>query len=189
MKKLFISILLLPLLFTGCNKKKSSDGTEPIQEEQYINVNVNEISLVEGETFQIEITQLKKTIVLCQSNNDAIATVTQEGLVTAVAQGETSITITGGKDHFIIFVTVLPDEAKDSLQIVMVKNSFTIAMGDEYVLPFIVKYGNQAVENPTFSYTYEKDGVVSISGLSVTPLSVDTTKCVVTATYNEMFTL
>ena len=195
MKKFILPVLLFPLLVGGCTLFKKKSNEEPqeqneqvVEEDHYIDVKDSEVSLIIGEQYQIEITQLKKTIILCQSSNDNVATVTQSGLVTAVAQGETSISITGGKDRFIVFVSVLPDEAKDSLQIVMVKSSFIIEMGDEFTLPFVVKYGNQIVENPTFIYEYETTGIVSISGLNVTTLSAGTTRCVATASYNELST-
>ena len=186
MKKLLLTILLIPCLLGGCNKKNNQSGEEQTPEVHYIDVSVTEVSLIEGEKYQIPIEILKKTIVICQSNNESVATVTHEGLITAVARGETTITVTGGKDRFIIFVTVTPDVATNSLQIVMVKDSFTIQVGDEYALPLTVKYGNEVVANPNLSYTYETENVVSITGLIATGLSVGTTKCVATASYNEM---
>ncbi len=193
MKKLFLSLMLVPLMLGGCNWFKKDKNKEPeeeqvVEEEQYISVAETELSLKIGEQYQLQITQIKKTIIICQSNNDAVATVTQSGLVTAVAPGETTISVTGGKDRYVIFITVLPPEAKDSLQIVMVKSTFTIAMGDEYALPFTVKLGHSVVENPNLSYTYETSGIVSITGLNVTTQSAGTTKCVVTASYNEYTT-
>ena len=182
--------MLVPLMLGGCNWFNKNKNNEPAEEtveeeEQYINVSETEVSLEIGGQYQLHITEFKKSIILCQSNNDAVATVTQSGLITAVAPGETTISISGGKDRYVVFVTVLPPEAKDSLQIVMVKDSFTIAMGDEYVLPFEVKLGNTVVDNPTLSYTYETSGIVSITGLNVITQSVGTTKCVLTASYNE----
>ena len=197
MKKFILPILLFPLLAGGCAfnwfKKKSNNNDEPeekqpVEEEHYINVSETEFSLEIGQQHQIQITELKKSIIICQSNNEDVATVTQSGLVTAVSVGETSITITGGKDRFVVFVTVLPPEAKDSLQIVMVKTSFTVALDDEYILPLTVKLGNEVVNNPNLSYAYETAGIVSISGLNVTPLSAGTTKCVVTASHNDLST-
>ena len=192
MKKIFLSMLLFPLILGGCSLFKKKSNEQPQEEEQvveedrYIDVSATELSLEVGEEYQIVITQLKNTIVLCQSNDESIAKITKEGLVTAVSPGETTLSISGGKDRYIIFVTVLPPEAKDSLQIVMVKTSFTISLDDEYTLPFTVKLGNEIVNNPTFTYAYEVESIVSITGLNVTPLSVGTTKCVVTATYNEL---
>lgn len=193
MKKLLLSMLLFPLILGGCslfNKKSNEQPQEEegqvVVEDRYIEVSATELSLEVGEEYQIVITQLKKTIVLCQSNDESIAKITKEGLVTAVSPGETTLSISGGKDRYIVFVTVLPPEAKDSLQIVMVKTSFTISLDDEYTLPFTVKLGNEIVDNPTFTYAYEVEGIIAITGLNVTPLSAGTTKCVVTATYNEL---
>lgn len=188
MKKSLLMLLLIPFLLGGCNKKNKSNSEEETQDVQYIDVSVTEISLHEGEQFQIPIEILKKTIVICQSNDENIATVTHDGLVTATGQGETTITISGGKNRFIIFVTVAPELAKDSLQIVMVKEEFTIQVGDEYILPITVKYGNEVVASPTLSYTYETEGIVSIAGLTVTGVAAGSTKCVVLASYNEMTT-
>ena len=194
MKKLFLSMLLFPLILGGCSFFNKNSNTPQQEEEQevvedhYIEVSITDLSLEVDEQYQIVITQLKKTIVLCQSNDDSIARVTQNGLVTAVAPGETTITISGGKDRYIVFVSVLPPEAKDSLQIVMVKTSFTISLDDEYILPLTVKLGNEVVNNPTLNYTFETAGIVSISGLNVTPIAAGTTKCVVAASYNDLTT-
>ena len=103
MKKLFLSLMLVPLMLGGCNwfkkdKNKEPEEEEVIEEEQYISVAETELSLEIGEQYQLQITQIKKTIIICQSNNDAVATVTQSGLVTAVAPGETTISVTGGRD-------------------------------------------------------------------------------------------
>ena len=185
MKKSLIMLLLIPFLLGGC-KKKNSDNNQPTEEIHYIDVSVTEVSLHEGDEYQIPIEILKKTIVICQSNNENIATVTHVGLVTAIGQGETTITISGGKDRFIVFVTVSPEEAKNSLQIVMVKDSFTIQVNDEYALPLTVKLGSEVVANPSLSYTYEMEGIVTITGLVATGVAIGTTKCVVVASYNEM---
>jgi len=202
MKKKLLFTLLFPLLLSGCsfNLFKKSDANSdqdrgqdsgevtPQPTEHSINVIDTEISIEVGLQYQINIVELKKTIIICQSSNDSVASVTQGGLVSALSPGEATISISGGQDRFNVFVTVLPPEAKDSLQIVMVKQLFTISLGDEYTLPLAVKLGNQLIEDATLTYQYETEGIVSISGLDVTPLAVGTTKCVVSASYNEMNT-
>ena len=199
MKKKLLPILLFPLLLAGCSfdffglfKKKSSSSEQSGQvtpvtpEEHYIDVLETDLSLEIDEQYQLTITELKKSIIICQSSNEEVATVSQEGLVMAISPGEATISISGGKDQFNVFVTVLPPEAKDSLQIVLVKQSFTLSLEDDYVLPLTVKLGNEIVLDASLDYEYETEGIVSISGLTVTPLSVGTTKCVVTASYNDM---
>lgn len=180
MKKLLLTFLLLPFLLIGCKKGGTSE-----HKDKYINVNVNEITLHEEESFQIEAEILKKgTIVFYSSNNEDVATVDDNGLVYGVAQGETTINVRGGRDTCSVFVTVLPYESKDSLQIVLSKDTFVLHKDDTYELPLEVKRGNTVVD-ASLSYLYENDSVVSITGTSALATGVGSTKVVVTASYNE----
>lgn len=183
MKRLFLAILSIPcLLLGGCGK--SSGENKPV--EHSINVPIDEVSLEEGNQFTIPIEIIKQTIVVCRSNDEEVATVTREGVITAIKEGETTISISGGQDHFTVFVTVLAKTAEDSLQIFMPKYDFTLAKNDVYTLPISVRYGNEEVNNPTLSYIYETEGIISISSLTLTALNKGTTKCVVTASYNGL---
>ena len=184
MKRFLLSLLLIPFLLGGCNQNPSSGETE--QEQHSINVPINEVSLTEGQQFEIPIEIITPTSIIYRSNDEEIATVSRQGVITAIKEGETTISITGGKDRFLLFVTVLADMAKSSLQIVMPKTNFILAKDDEYVLPLTVKYAGEEVENPVLSYEYENEGIVTISSLTVTALNVGTTKCVVTATFEEL---
>lgn len=185
MKKKLALLFLFPfLLLVGC-KKGGGENVTPV-EDRYINVAINELSIEEEETYQIEVETIKKgTIIFYSSSNDEIATVTDNGLITGVKQGETSITIRGGKDTYIIFVTVNPYQAKDSLQIVLTKNSFALELNETFVLPLIVKLGNEVINNASLSYEYSESGVVSISDITLTTLSVGTVTCAATATYQN----
>ena len=181
MKKAFLSLLLVPFLLAGCSKSSKTSSTE-----QYIQVDVVELTLMEDDTYQIETNIVKKgTIVFYSSANESIATVSDEGLITAIKAGETTITIRGGKDSYNIFLTVNPFQAHDSLQIVMEKESYTLAVSDEYVLPLQVKKGNEVINDASLDFTIEKPSIISINGLTVTALNAGTTKCVVTASYQE----
>ena len=183
MKKLFLALLFVPLLLTGCG---GSNNPEPAPVEHYIDVGINEVTLIEGNQFEIPIEVIKPTIIICRSNNEEVASVTHEGVITANKEGETSITISGGQDRFIVFVTVLAETSVDSLSIVMPKNEFTLKVDDEYELPLTMKYGKEEVKEPVLSYEYEYENIVSIEGLTVTALAAGTTKVVVTASLDEL---
>lgn len=185
MKKLLVALFTLPFILLGCNKQGGGHKPTPTPE-QYINVAVSQVTLEELETYQIETEVLvENTIVFYSSNNSDVATVTEEGLVTAVALGETSINVRGGRDYFSVFITVTTYQAKDSLQVTISKKNFALEVNDTFVLPLAVKYGNFVVNNYEISYLYENNGIVSIENNIMTALSVGTTKVVATTTYND----
>ena len=175
--------MLLPLFLTGCNN--ANNATPPSEEKiQYINVEVNEITLHEEDTFQIEVEIIKRgTIVFFSSNNDSVASVDQKGLVTANKTGETSITVRGGKDTFSVYVIVLPYEADNSLQIILTKDSFVLEKEDEFVLPLEVKLGKETIIEAILSYQYEVQDIVSITDKTVLAKNIGSTEVIVTASY------
>ena len=183
MRKVLLPLLAVPFILLGCNQQSGGNKPTPAPE-QYINVAVNQVTLEIEEQYQI-VTEIlvPNTIVFYSTNNDKVATVTDDGLISAVGVGETSINIRGGKDYYSLFVAVTPYQARDSLQISISKKSFTLEVEDEFALPLVVKYGNQIVHNYTISYLYENEGIVSISNLVMTALSAGTTRVVATATY------
>lgn len=183
MKKLLLTLLLMPFLLLGCKKGNNSSVTSS---EQYINVPVEELTLMEDDTYQIETEIIKEgTIVFYSSMDEEVAAVSDSGLITAIKEGTTNIVVRGGKDTFNIYLEVLPFQAKDSLQIVLTKDSFTLAVGDDYVLPLQVKIGNEVINNAELSFDISDTAVASINGLTITALNAGTTKCVATARYAQ----
>lgn len=182
MKKLFLSLLFIPALLTGCGE----NSTPTPVAEHCINVGINEVTLYEGDDFQIPIEVIKPAIIICRSNNEEIATVNHEGLINAISEGETSISISGGADRYLIFVTVLKETSKSSLSIDMPKNEFTLEVGDEYELPLKVKYGLEEIKEPRLSYEYEIADIISITNYTISTLNVGYTKVVVTASYDDL---
>lgn len=182
MKKQLILCALFSFLLIGCqnNNQKSQTSVE-----QVINLDVASISIHEEETYQLNVEIIKKgTIIFYSSADENVATVDDDGLVTGIAKGETTVTVRGGNNTFYISVEVLPYEAAAALEINMEKDTYTLAKDDEYVLPITVSYGNQDVTSEvTFSYEIENTNVVSFNGLVATALNAGTSKCVVTATY------
>ena len=186
MKKLiFLTLLLTPFLLTGCNNNKQETSQESQVSDEYIKVLTEEINIMEEDSYQIQVEILRKgTIVFYSTSNEDIATVSDDGLVKGVSTGEAMITVRGGKNSYVIPVFFFFYQAKDSLQIVLDKDSFTIAKDDEYVLPLITKVGNEPV-NAELSFDIEDNTIISINDKIVKGLKAGTTKCLVTATYFE----
>lgn len=182
MKKRLLALLLIPFLL-GCKNKGNSSV---LPSEQYINVPVEELTLMEDDTYQIETEIIKAgTIVFYSSMNEEIVTVNDSGLVTALHAGTTDIVVRGGKDTFNIYVEVLPFQAKDSLQIVLDKDSFTLGVGEDYLLPLKVMVGNTVINDAELTFDISDTTVASINNLTITALSAGTTKCLATAKYGQ----
>ena len=171
MKKLFVTLLIVPFLF-GCKNKKNN----VVPAEQYIKVSVEELSLMEDDTYQINTEIVKSvTIVFYSSADESIATVS-----------ERSITIRGGKDTYTIFLEVLPYQAKDSLQIVLPKDSYVLAVNDTYTLPLEIKVGNAPVNDVVPSFSFENENIASIDeDFLITAKAIGSTKCLITASYQQ----
>ncbi|HBX24067.1 MAG TPA: hypothetical protein DEF34_10630 [Desulfotomaculum sp.] len=88
----------------------NSDGTSPIPVQ--LTVDPQDVSLEVGQTLQLGITtEPTDATVTCTSGNAAVASVTNDGLITPVGEGTTSITVTANQDGYasgtkIINVTV-----------------------------------------------------------------------------------
>lgn len=180
MKRLLPLLLILPSCLVGCNNTNSE--TTVTSHEDYINVSTREVSVMEGKTFQIEVEILKpRTIVFYSSSDTSVATVDENGLITGIKEGQTTIIVRGGRDSIAIDVVVTPYQAEEVLQITLVKTSFTLQVGDVFTLPFVVRKGNTIIEDASFSYEVGNPSIVSFAGKEATALSVGTSKCVATA--------
>lgn len=101
--RIFLAFSLLMMLVQGCVLKVVK-----------LNIQTDSLQIAVGESILIAYTvDPADSKVSFSTNNDSIATVSSEGLVTAVAQGTTSITVEATRDGFkkargTVNVTVLP---------------------------------------------------------------------------------
>ena len=95
MKKLFIVIATVLLVaMTGCDKTKKEIPVASVT------VQPSTVNIIEGETQQLTASVLPEDAtdksVICKSSDPAVATVSENGLVTAVAAGTATVTATSG---------------------------------------------------------------------------------------------
>ena len=96
MKKLFgtlMAVAALVVAFTSCNK------------EDVIKLKADQITLSVGDTYKIPVDKASGAITWA-SSNEAVATVNQDGLVSAIAEGSAAVTATVGKAKATVSVTV-----------------------------------------------------------------------------------
>lgn len=156
-----------------------------------LTVNVRESKQLQASVVPIDATD--KTITF-ESNNNAIATVSDTGLVTGVSQGTTLIkaisNTSAGK--FVAFCTVtVPKPVVDATSIKLDKGSISIVEGKTVPLKAVIKPVNATYKTVTWSVgdesvaTVTQDGYITAVGVgetvvSATTVNNKTTSCTVT---------
>ena len=160
-------ILLLPILtllvFGGCNKKsKENQGnSEPSETISLVSFTENTISLPEERTHQLIATideSLNGYLRFWSSENENIAKVNDEGLVTGVNKGNTIIVLQCGKYFARCAVEVTAYVPNDALSVSLPLETYTLNVNDNFVINPTVKLGSNVIS----------------SGYSVSGISSDT---------------
>ena len=187
MKRLVCLLALSTMLF-GCNKasKNNSQGGDVIQ--NAIVLNANTISLSEEKTFQLEATvdpSLEKYLLFWSSENESVAMIDDNGLVTAVNAGYTIVVAQVGKYFARCAVEVTNYEPMDSLSVTFDKTTLNLNVDDTYELTPVVKLGSEAIEQYTVTSIISDDEVISYSNGLITALSAGNADLLLTYSYLE----
>ena len=152
--KLFriIPLLLTSFMVFGCNKNNESAPEEKKDEKVYLTISQTSIYLSEDTTYQLEITvddSLKNNLVFWDIRDEDIASVDEDGLVTAKKIGSTICTVQVGTYTAKCAVNVTDFEPSATLSIDLNKTTFNLNVGDTYELDFDVKLGEEIVTDYT----------------------------------------
>lgn len=111
------ALTALTLCFSSC--KKDNKGNNPTPTDVKLAVNPDNVTVMIGKTAALEIkTKPANTEYTCISKDPAIATVDKKGVITGVAEGETTVTVTAGTATKDVTVKVIPlVELKDDMYI------------------------------------------------------------------------
>lgn len=115
-KKIFLALAALAALtlsFSSCRKDKDDNKPTDVK----LVVKPESVSVMVGKTAALEIkTRPANAEYTCISKNPSIATVDKEGVITGVAEGETTVTVTAGTATKDVAVKVTPlIEVKDDM--------------------------------------------------------------------------
>jgi len=165
MKKLLhFSFILVLLITNACGKNNES-----------IDLKDTEVTLYAEEEYSIKANS--DTKISYESKNEYIATVTENGIVTAVTIGETSIILNNGSDNKIFKVTVKPkydlypnpDLSFGSTKSSIVSKYGTPDREDENG----IAYENYSYAAPIVSYRFIEDKLVSSAVIVKTSFNKD----------------
>lgn len=151
-KRLLLLPLLSLLVFAGCNKKSKENGGNSEQKEQVSLVTLSEttISLPEERTHQLVATideSLNNYLRFWSSDNENIATVNDQGLVTGVSKGSTIIVLQCGKYFARCAVEVTAYVPDDALSVYLPLENYALNVNDDFVINPTLKCGGHVISS------------------------------------------
>lgn len=191
-KFLIISVLLFAALISvfsaGCGK----DPGQPT-ESGSISFEERTVELREGQSVKItpKISSAGGGLIFWSVKDPEIASVDDDGNITALTSGSTVCYAQYGEDVARCIIVVKEYEAPNSLSIRLSDDSFTLAKGDVFVLPIIIRFGKEkvatgyAIESVVTdkNVATEKDGVVTAVNEGTTDVLLKVSYTVESRTY------
>jgi N-acetylmuramoyl-L-alanine amidase len=139
------------------------------------------VTIIEGETYQIDYTSNDQVIIF-NSNDESIVTVSETGLVEAVSTGTTTVTVTSSKDSSVsveLSITVSPD-----LTIVVDTDAYTIHVGDQQAISFVSNYDVTFESSDESMVTIDENG--NIEGLAEGEVKIKIISAIDTSVFKEV---
>ncbi len=87
------------------------------------------------------------------SDNEDIATVDENGMVSAVKKGNTIVVLQVGQYFARCAVEVTDYSPNETLSVAFSKDHYNLNVNDEYVLSPVIKFGNEVINN--YQITFE----------------------------------
>lgn len=158
----FVSILSFLVACEDSNKKIA------------LKLNMTELSMNIGEVVKLEVSNASGDVTFV-SGNDSVATVDNEGQITALTAGQATITVSDDDDSLVCNVTVLSPEF-DGTHIISVETEVVdLIIGDEYQLEPRLLRGLDVVKNVNFKYTSMDESIVTVNNGKITALKIGET--------------
>lgn len=162
MNKKIIAILLLvvclisSLCVFGCSSENNGQGSVSENKElgygYSFYLSDNSVTLEQGKTFNL-IATYGNELVTYRSLNEAVATITEAGLITAESSGKTQIIVSAGGKERICEVTVVAYEYTVSLS----KTGTIYAYNDPLTIVELVAYAKKDGQDYFDTYSWKSD--------------------------------
>lgn len=151
-KRLLLLPLLLLLVFGGCKKKSEENPGNSEQNETVSLVTFSEttLSLPEERTHQLVASideSLNGYLRFWSSENESVATVSDEGLVTAVSKGNTIIVLQCGSYFARCAVEVVSYVPDDALSVSLPLETYTLNVNNDYIINPTLKLGSSVISS------------------------------------------
>lgn len=179
--------LLLPLcacaLFS-CGAKKSASPAA----QGSIALDVTSLTLPEERThqFRAEVIGASGEIAY-EVRDEAIASITQTGLLTALSVGSTQVYARCGALSAACQLSVVPYEPEDALSLTLAQSEYVLSLSfpEPYAIAMEVRYGEEKVADYRAAYAVSDPAVCRVAEGKITPLAVGESKVSVSVSYRE----
>ena len=187
---LFFAMLLCAFCFSACKQEEpvDSSSTSEVKESSAIAFVQNEITLAIGDSVQAEIETSKKNVFIFWSIRDEnLATVSNDGVITALAEGETICYAEFAGERAMCLVKIVAPQAKPLLSISLpyAEEFVTLYVGDSLSINVDVKLGDSVVNNAQVEYEIAQTDIAYIEGGKVVGEKAGTTTILIQATYEN----
>lgn len=163
----FLVALLCVCGFSACGKdatNSDSSSTSEVKESNLAFVQ-NEIVLSVGQSVQAELETSKKNIYIFWSTRDEeIATVSDSGVITALAEGQTICYAEFAGEMVMCLIKVTAEQAKPllSVSVPYANDGVTLYVGDSLAIKATVKLGDLVIDNAQIEYEIDKADIVRV---------------------------
>ena len=169
MKKIlycFFVTLLCVFCFASCGEKETetSSSSSSAVKESSIAFAQSEIVLSVGESVQAEIEISKKNVFIFWSVSDeALATVSDDGVITALAVGQTICYAEFAGETAMCLVKIIAQQAKPLLSVsVPYEDEINLYVGDSIALKATVQLGDSVLEDAQLEYEISQTDIVRV---------------------------
>lgn len=193
MRKLLCCILAMVMLaFGGCSLggnggEQSNSSTSKEQSVNTIEFVQTELTMEIGESVQAEVKTSRPNVpVFWKIRDEEIASVSNKGVITALAAGETVCYAEFGGETAMCLVKVQEKRAVPELSVATpyYNNQVSVYANATLDLNAVVMFGDELVTDATVEYSVADAQVASVENGILTGLSVGNTTITMTATYN-----
>ena len=148
----------------------------------------NEITLALGNSVKAEIETSKKNVFVFWSIRDEnLATVSNDGVITALAEGETICYAEFAGERAMCLVKIVAPQAKPLLSISLpyAEEFVTLYVGDSLSINVDVKLGDSVVNNAQVEYEISQTDIVQVEGDKAVGKKVGNATILIRATYED----
>lgn len=164
MKKILLCALIMitcAMTFLACSKKDSESTSKNIEFKQ------SEITLEVGESLKPEIVTAQKNVyVMFSVADETVATVSDDGIITALKEGQTICYAQFKGETAICIVKVVKKQAKPELSVSVPyeNNQVVIFVGASIDLESTVKMGSEPISADNVEYTVADNQIATVVG-------------------------